>query len=280
MPTSILIISITALLAPVARGAEITEADVRRVQARLAIAQRYLEVTWKSLLPKEGTPTRMKWGSGLPAPLLRPMNPEMPMPRIVAYRNSINSQCGILGSQNAHFCPVDRTIYYDEVFLTQLAKSAGAALGSQGDYAAVVALAHEFGHAVAFSQDSESCNQQKRNGGSCYHNPFDFLYFQEATADCYAGSVTGLFRSAQLLNHADIEEAQFAMDHLGDAPKSMPNLPDVIAYSHGTGTARRKHFDFGYWNGALACGQVIENDNLPARRANEPLGRRPVPATK
>lgn len=276
MRASILLILITALLAPAASGAEITEADVRRVQTKLAIAQRYLEATWKDLLPKQGAPAQMKWGSGLPAPILRPMNPEMPMPRIVAYRDRIRSKCGILGSQNAYFCPADRVFYYDEVFLTQLAKSAGAVLGTRGDNAAAVALAHEFGHAVAFSQDSEAC-RQKRNEWSCSTNPFSASNFQEAEADCYAGAITGRFRSDQLLNHTDILEAQFALDHSGDGPKTMANLPDFVAYSHGTGTARRKHFDFGYWNGALACGQVIANDALPAPGGVQPAGRKSVP---
>lgn len=233
-------------------GAEIAKADLQMVQAKLALAHRYLELTWRELFPQQKPPT--------------------PMPRIVPYQRGILSGCGRLGPRNAYFCGADNSIYYDEVFLTQLAKAAGVALRTDGDYAAVVALAHELGHAVRFRQDSDACAKAKGTIAAsliCSPNPFEARYLREAQADCYAGAVTKRFREARLLDPGDFEEAQFAMGNLGDAPILKLSKIEMEPYmmnflqSHGEGTARRRHFEVGYKSGAIACrdsSQVVAND--------------------
>src|SRR5437763_861198 len=71
-------------------------------------------------------------------------------PKIVSYSNRVNSACGDLGKDNAFFCPKDNTIYYDQEFLVKRMKAVAAAVQSDGDYAPVVILAHEWGHAAGY----------------------------------------------------------------------------------------------------------------------------------
>jgi predicted metalloprotease len=229
----------TAILAPAVGGAEITDGDLRQVQAKLALANRYLELTWWEFFPKQNRAT--------------------PMPRIVPYRRQVLSRCGTLGPQNAHFCTLDNTIYYDELFLTKLTKAAGVAIRTNGDYAAVAVLAHELGHAVRFRQDSEAC-RQRQDSFACSQNPFESEYDQEAQADCYAGAVTKHFQEARLLKVGDIQAAQFTFSGLGDVGKRNDSIEAplmTLPHSHGQGPDRIKHFQVGYKGGATACSQIV-----------------------
>ena len=262
MYSSILwLVAIAAIAAPSVCGAEIPEADVRQVKAKLVFANCYLEITWREFFPNQA--------------------PAIPVPRLVAYRGQVASGCGTLGPQNGHFCGADNTIYYDEVFLTSLAKAADRALRTAGDYAAIAVLAHEWGHAVRYWQDAEACRKARGTiaaslfspGPTCPGNIFESGYSLEAQADCFAGAVTKHVRDDRLLEPGDFEEALFAMGSGGDTlltpgitpPISNPVYPKgtfVVwsnsLYSHGTGPARRKHFELGYARGAVACEDALQ----------------------
>jgi predicted metalloprotease len=256
MYTSILrLLLMTGMLARAVGGAEITEGDLRQMQAKLALANRYLESTWREFFPLQ--------------------NAAAPMPRVVAYRRQVLSGCGTLGPRNAYFCSADNTVYYDEVFLTELAKAAGVAIRTNGDYAAVAALAHELGHAVRFRQQSEACRRAQGMIAAaliCSPNPFESEYLMEAQADCYSGAVTKRFGEGHLLLAGDIQAAQFILGSLGDLGQRDDSIERSLMtppHSHGEGAARRKHFELGYKGGANACrdsSQVIANDGIPAPR--------------
>src|SRR6266513_2059874 len=92
-------------------------------------------------------------------------------PDIARECGATRPRCAVLPASNALYCDRTSTVYYDDVFLAAQAKLTGAALGSDGDMAAVGIIAHEMGHAVA-----EQLGARFRSS-----------YAAEAAADCLAG---------------------------------------------------------------------------------------------
>src|SRR5581483_5734866 len=70
-------------------------------------------------------------------------------PRIARYEGDVMTACGVMEENNAEYCPRNNTVYYDEVFVAGMEKSAAQALGTDGDMAGLGIIAHEMGHAVA-----------------------------------------------------------------------------------------------------------------------------------
>ena len=126
---------LTAALAH-ATNVSVTYADENVMQKKVISATRYFEQVWAQLFASRGA----RYSS----------------PQIVAYTDSIRTACGVMGKDNAFYCGGDKKIYYDIVFLTTMMKSAGAYLGTDGDYAPITVLAHEWGHAVQDQLDSAS----------------------------------------------------------------------------------------------------------------------------
>jgi predicted metalloprotease len=251
-PVTRLIVMAAILTAPSACGEQVfvTGPQVAEVRAKLALATRYIEMTWKEFFADQ--------------------NPAPPFPQLVAYRNNVRSGCGLLGPDNAYFCSVDKTVYFDEVFLTQLTRLAWSFVAgpklyewsrwnlTDGHYAAVVALAHEFGHGVKYWHDVKKNADLCRIPGNafCSSNSIflETSYELEAQADCYAGAITKHFKEDNLLSATDFEEGKFILGFLGD--KSEPELNPVmrrILYSHGRAPDRERHFEVGYRGGASVC---------------------------
>ena len=135
-------------------------------------------------------------------------------------------------------------------------KTAAAALHTDGDYAPVVILAHEWGHAAAyaFGQMNTRFSWQTFAG--------------EQLADCLAGAVTQAAERAGKLARGDVQEAEFTLQSDGevDASKLMsitPNRPKSIGErleddfrkyrNHGSPADRLRAFRKGYGGSAQAC---------------------------
>ena len=177
-------------------------------------------------------------------------------PKIVSYLGGANSGCGRIGAGNASFCSVDNTIYYDREFLAAEMISVGAGLHSDGGYAAVVILAHEWGHAADYwyrRQDTKLLWGEGTN---------------ELRADCLAGAVTLAAKSAGRLSPVDLQEAENAIQSAGeiDVSSLLPTNPyrrqtelEELKTSmrklagHGDPAKRLQAFRNGYTNGARAC---------------------------
>jgi predicted metalloprotease len=166
-------------------------------------------------------------------------------PRIARYRGAAMTPCGVVDSNNAEYCARTNTIYYDEVFLAGMAKTAANALGTDGDMAAVGIVAHEMGHAVAMQLGHQS--------RSSYEN--------ESTADCLAGAFADQSNRDGSLEKGDVEEAFFGMSLAGDpTPESTGNrrrdamiLARLARQSHGTKEQRMQNFRIGLTGGPRAC---------------------------
>ncbi|HEY9230396.1 MAG TPA: neutral zinc metallopeptidase [Gemmatimonadaceae bacterium] len=171
-------------------------------------------------------------------------------PRIVRYNEGGYTACGPIGPSNAIYCPVNNTIYYDQVFVAGMQKIAGRAVGTDGDMAAVGIIAHEVGHAVAM--------QLGYHSRSSYEN--------ESTADCLAGAFANQAQHDGSLEKGDVEEAVFGMSMAGDpTPQSTGNrrrdalIQARLAHSaHGTKEQRMENFREGLAGGAGVCLQDFQ----------------------
>src|SRR6185503_13173970 len=57
-------------------------------------------------------------------------------PKVLRYTGAARTACGVIGGNNALYCPTSNAIYYDEVFVAGMAKVAANAVGTDGDMAA------------------------------------------------------------------------------------------------------------------------------------------------
>jgi predicted metalloprotease len=166
-------------------------------------------------------------------------------PRIARYEGAANTPCGVIGRNNAEYCPRNNAIYYDEVFVAGMAKSAARSLGTDGDMAGIGIIAHEMGHSVAMQLGHE----------------FRTSYDNESTADCLAGAFAQQAGKDGSLEQGDVEEAFYGMSLSGDpTPEATGNArfdrmiqARIARQSHGTKEQRTENFRAGLDGGAGAC---------------------------
>jgi len=157
----------------------------------------------------------------------------------------VRTACGILGGDNAQYCPSRNAIYFDEVFVARQAKEAARALGTDGDMVSVGIVAHEMGHAVAAQLNDWS----------------EIPYENEAAADCLAGAFAQQSQKDGYLEKGDLEEAFFGMAAAADpTPQLTGNRRldsriqlRMALMGHGTRDQRMGNFKAGYDGGPGAC---------------------------
>ncbi len=167
------------------------------------------------------------------------------VPSIARYRGNVRSACGVMPANNAVYCPLRNTIYYDDVFVARQAKAAANELGTDGDMAAVGIIAHEMGHAVAIQLGQDS----------------PIPYENEAMADCLAGVFTKSAEEDGTLERGDLEEAFFGLAAAGDpTPEFTGNrrmdrriATRAALMGHGTREQRLANFRAGFESGHRAC---------------------------
>lgn len=204
--------------------------DIQKVNAKIAAAQQYFAKAWSDIFRSKGK--------------------SFPVPRVVMYENSQKSGCGELKKDNAFFCPPDNAIYMDSAFVATLMNEAARTLRTDGDYAAIVAVAHELGHAVAL----------QLNGADVGWKTDDL--FAEHAADCYAGVVTRRAKTDKLLEDGDLEEGLFGLARVGDHEQWTYNAGGLGTIrsrdkpkpgAHGKASERQQAFLQGYYGGANFC---------------------------
>src|SRR5215210_7856930 len=97
--------------------------------------------------------------------------------KVVLFRNSIQSACGLAGAASGPFyCPGDRKVYLDLSFFEELKRRFQA----PGDFAQAYVVAHEVGHHV---QNLTGVLEREPFNGSANERSVRV----ELQADCYAG---------------------------------------------------------------------------------------------
>src|SRR2546423_5624623 len=106
-------------------------ADAPRDESRVTLTERDVEASNQKVAAAYGALVSM-WDAEF-----KRVGDHFVVPRIARDRGPMRSSCGILPTSNAMYCGRNNTIYYDDVFLAAQSKLTGAALGSDGDMAAV-----------------------------------------------------------------------------------------------------------------------------------------------
>lgn len=134
--------------------------------------------------------------------------------------------CGAAKPGNAAYCSKDHSIYYDPRFLDHLRQTIG-------EYAPIVVLAHEWGHAIFAKLPAA------RASG----------YAEERMADCLAGAITRTAIGTGLASKADLEVAEKTLMSVGEPHGKATG-------SHPSWQTRRDAFRSGFQRGAEACTAV------------------------
>lgn len=173
------------------------------------------------------------------AQVFRDNNRSYNEPRLVLFRGSTQSGCGIAASQfGPHYCPADSTIYLDERFFDELGRRFG---GSTGDVAQAYVIAHEVGHHVQ--------NQLGALGSSRQSN--DHSIATELQADCYAGVWAYSQRQNNIFSDKEIEQALSAAAAVGDdnIQRRTEGRINAETWTHGSSQQRVEAFTTGYRTG-------------------------------
>jgi uncharacterized protein len=215
--------------APVAQSPaaeiEVTERDVAASNAKLQMAYGALAQMWRKDFDA--------------------IDETFAVPRVARYRGAVRTTCGAMRPNNAFYCLLDNTIYYDEVFVAAQAKAASSQLGTDGDMAGIGVIAHEVGHAVAIQLGHQS----------------RLAYENESTADCLAGAFARQASRDGSLETGDVEEAFFGMAAAGDPQPELTGNSRIdrrivrraAVMGHGTREQRTSNFRAGLDHGPGAC---------------------------
>lgn len=182
-------------------------------------------------------------------------------PRLVLYRDAVNSACGFgRAAMGPFYCPGDHKVYLDLSFFDDLARRHDA----PGDFAQAYVIAHEVGHHVqTLLGISAKVHKAKRGRGKAEANELSVR--QELQADCFAG-IWGhhASRSRKLLEAGDIEEGMNAASAIGDdrLQKQSQGYVSPESFTHGTSAQRVRWFRTGLDKGTMSACNTFKTDVL------------------
>ncbi|WP_028238712.1 KPN_02809 family neutral zinc metallopeptidase [Stutzerimonas azotifigens] len=170
-------------------------------------------------------------------------------PRLVLFRQGVNSACGFASSATGPFyCPGDEQVYLDLSFFQEMEQRFAAA----GDFAQAYVIAHEVGHHVQTLLGVSERIQAARQRGVRLEGDNGLLVRQELQADCLAGVwAHHAQRRHQWLEPGDLEEALGAANAIGDDRLQQRSSGQVVpdAFTHGTSEQRVRWFRTGFERG-------------------------------
>ena len=171
-------------------------------------------------------------------------------PRLVLFRDAVNSACGMAQSAMGPFyCPGDQQVYIDLGFYDQLKNRFKA----PGDFAQAYVIAHEVGHHIqTLLGISEKVHAARKKMGQTEANKLSVR--QELQADCLAGVwAHHANRERQLLEMGDIEEGLRAASAIGDdaLQKQSQGYVRPDSFTHGSSEQRVRWFTIGLESGEM-----------------------------
>jgi len=182
-------------------------------------------------------------------------------PKLVLFRNKVNSGCGGASAQMGPFyCSLDNKVYLDLSFYDDLRERYKA----PGDFAQAYVIAHEIGHHVQnLLGTSDKVHKAKQRLNEVKANQLSVKL--ELQADCYAGIwAHQANRSRQILESGDIEEGLKAASAIGDdqLQKQSQGYVNPDSFTHGSSKQRVKWFNVGLNNGTLSECNTFEEQTL------------------
>jgi predicted metalloprotease len=180
------------------------------------------------------------------AEILPKYNVQFHPARLVLFRNSTQSGCGMAQSAMGPFyCPLDERAYIDLGFYDELKTRFGAA----GDFAQAYVLAHELGHHVQHLLGTDNKVRQEQAARPDMANELSVRL--ELQADCYAGVWAHSTDQRGRLEAGDIDEALTAASAVGDdrIQQRTTGRINVDAFTHGSAAQRARWFRRGFDTG-------------------------------
>lgn len=181
-------------------------------------------------------------------PLFNQMGQRYQKPRLVLFRHSVNSACGMAQSAMGPFyCPADQKVYIDLSFYEELKH----AFQAPGDFAQAYVIAHEVGHHVQQQFGIlQKVHTMKRSLSRKEANALQVKV--ELQADCLAGIwAHHADQARQIIEPGDIDEAMNAASKIGDDAIQKRTRGYVVpdSFTHGTSAQRVKWFKQGFKTG-------------------------------
>jgi uncharacterized protein len=179
-------------------------------------------------------------------------------PRLVLFRDSVKSACGMAQSATGPFyCPSDQHVYIDLGFYDQLKNRFKA----PGDFAQAYVIAHEVGHHVQNLLGISGKVHEARNKlNKAESNKLSVR--QELQADCLAGVwAYHANRTRHLLEVGDVEEGLTAASAIGDdtLQKQAQGHVSPDSFTHGSSAQRVKWFKIGLASGDMNSCDTFNN---------------------
>ena len=193
--------------------------------------------------------------------LFETMGEQYKEPRLLSFNNSVQSACGIAGSQTGPFyCPADERVYIDVSFYDDLKNKFNA----PGDFAMAYVIAHEVGHHVQnLMGTTQKLDEARGRVSEKEYNKLSVML--ELQADFYAGVwAHHAQRTKDILEEGDIEEALNAATAIGDDKLQKQGQGYVVpdAFTHGTSAQRMKWFKKGFETGDIKQGDTFNAADL------------------
>jgi predicted metalloprotease len=190
--------------------------------------------------------------------LFRQMGKTYKEPRLVLFRDAVDSACGMAQSAMGPFyCPGDQQVYIDLGFFDQLKNRFKA----PGDFAQAYVIAHEVGHHIqTLLGISNQVHAARGKLSTAEGNNLSVLH--ELQADCLAGVwAHHANRTRQLLDVGDLEEGLTAASAIGDdtLQKQSQGYVSPDSFTHGSSAQRVKWFKIGWESGDMASCDTFNN---------------------
>src|SRR5262245_5347455 len=181
-------------------------------------------------------------------------------PRLVLFRDSVDSACGLANAAVGPFyCSADDRVYLDRAFFEDLATRFGA----PGEFARAYVIAHEIGHHVQNQLGiTNKVAQQRSRVGETRGNALSVLL--ELQADCFAGVWGHFAKQRNLLEPGDVESGLAAAAAVGDdrIQKHARGYVSPESFTHGSSAQRVRWFRAG-----LDSGDVGQCDTFATARS-------------
>ncbi|MFO1023053.1 MAG: neutral zinc metallopeptidase [Planctomycetales bacterium] len=196
--------------------------------------------------------TEVVWGE-----LFLQQNRRYQDPKLVLFRNSVNSACGQASTAVGPFyCPGDRNVYIDLSFYNDLKRK----LNAPGDFAQAYVIAHEVGHHVQnLLGISDQVHALRGRVSEAEYNKASVRL--ELQADFLAGVwAHHAQKMKNILEEGDIEEALNAASQIGDDRLQKRSTGYVVpdSFTHGTSQQRVRWFTKGFKTGDMKQGDTFK----------------------
>jgi predicted metalloprotease len=166
--------------------------------------------------------------------------------KLVLFRDSVSSACGMAGSASGPFyCPGDEKVYIDLGFYSELRDRFGAA----GDFAQAYVLAHEIGHHVQNITGVEQMVRRRQRASPAEAKELSVM--MELQADCLAGIWGHSTGERGILERGDVDEGLNAAASIGDdrLQKMSGQHVNPDNFTHGSSAQRVEWFRRGLASG-------------------------------